>query len=104
MRSLIIGAALFLTGLVAVVVGVYPAADALALLDRVWPVLLFVLAITVVAELAADAGLFDVVAAWSTRAARGSAHDRRWTHRARATAARDEREQGGDQAANHAQF
>jgi Na+/H+ antiporter NhaD/arsenite permease-like protein len=72
-RSLIIAAALFLAGLVAVLVGVYPAADALALLDRVWPVLLFVLAITVVAELAADAGLFDVVAAWSTRAARGSA-------------------------------
>ena len=73
MRSLIIGAALLVAGAVAVLVGVYPAGDALTLADRVWPVLLFVVAITVVAELAAAAGLFDLVAAWSTRAARGSA-------------------------------
>ena len=53
MRSLIIGAALLVAGAVAVLVGVYPAGDALTLADRVWPVLLFVVAITVVAELAA---------------------------------------------------
>jgi Na+/H+ antiporter NhaD/arsenite permease-like protein len=72
-RSLIIGGVLLVAGLVAVATGLYPATDALALADRVWPVLLFVVAITVVAELAAEAGLFDVVATWSTRAARGSA-------------------------------
>nr|WP_240977546.1 SLC13 family permease [Planctomonas sp. JC2975] len=53
--------------------GLYPATDAFALLERVWPVLLFVVAITVVAELAAEAGLFDLLAAWATRVARGSA-------------------------------
>lgn len=73
MRSLIIGAALLVAGGLAILFGIYPAQDAIALVDRVWPVLLFVLAITVVAELAAEAGLFDAVAAWSTRAARGSA-------------------------------
>jgi Na+/H+ antiporter NhaD/arsenite permease-like protein len=72
-RSLIVGAILLLAGVAAIVVGAYPAPDALSLLERVWPVLLFVLAVTVVAELAAEAGLFDVVAAWSTRAGRGSA-------------------------------
>lgn len=73
MRSLIIGAALLVAGGLAILFGIYPTQDAIALVDRVWPVLLFVLAITVVAELAAEAGLFDAVAAWSTRAARGSA-------------------------------
>lgn len=73
MRSLTVGAALLLAGVVAIAVGAYPAQDALGLFERVWPVLLFVLAVTVVAELAAAAGLFDVVAAWSTRAGRGSA-------------------------------
>lgn len=73
MRSLIVGAALLVAGLLAVVTGLYPAAAAAALAERVWPVLLFVLAITVVAELAAEAGLFDVVARWATGVARGSA-------------------------------
>jgi hypothetical protein len=44
--------------------GVLPAADALAIGDRVWPILLFVVAVTIVAELA-RAGVFDAAAhAW----------------------------------------
>lgn len=72
MRSLIFGLALLAAGGVAILVGEFPAQDALTLLDRVWPVLLFVVAITIVAELAAAAGLFDIIAAWTTRVARGS--------------------------------
>ncbi len=62
MRTAILGAALLLVGAAAVAVGILPVGAALALGDRVWPILLFVVAITVVTELAADAGLFDVVA------------------------------------------
>ncbi|MDF2554898.1 MAG: arsB, partial [Microbacterium sp.] len=36
-----------------------------------WPILAFVVAVTVVAELAARAGVFDVVAALLARASRG---------------------------------
>ncbi|HWD61229.1 MAG TPA: SLC13 family permease [Humibacter sp.] len=72
MRSLIFGLALLAAGGVAILVGEFPAQDALTLLDRVWPVLLFVVAITIVAELAAAAGLFDIIAAWTTWVARGS--------------------------------
>jgi Na+/H+ antiporter NhaD/arsenite permease-like protein len=43
--------------------------------ERVWPILLFVVAITVVAELCALAGVFDVIAARVARVARG----RTWT-------------------------
>ncbi|MCR2818698.1 SLC13 family permease [Microbacterium sp. zg.Y1090] len=67
----VIGAVLLLAGGGAVLGGVLPAADALAIADRVWPILLFVVAVTVVAELAAAAGVFDVVAAWLARLARG---------------------------------
>lgn len=62
MRSAILGAVLLALGLAAVVFGVMPASDALAVADRVWPVLLFVTAIAVVTELASEAGLFTVVA------------------------------------------
>jgi Na+/H+ antiporter NhaD/arsenite permease-like protein len=72
-RSALIGGALLLAGLTAVAFGVYPASDAVVLAARVWPVLLFVVAITIVAELSAEGGLFDVLALWITRAARGSA-------------------------------
>ena len=51
--------------------GALPAADARDLLVRTGPVLVFLLAITVVAELCAGAGLFDAVAARAARAARG---------------------------------
>lgn len=51
--------------------GLLPAADARDLLARTGPVLVFLLAITVVAELCAGAGLFDAVAGRAARAARG---------------------------------
>jgi Na+/H+ antiporter NhaD and related arsenite permeases len=63
MRTGIIGAGLLLLGLVAVVTGILPPMHAFAVWNRVWPVLLFVVAITIVAELAAEAGLFDRLAA-----------------------------------------
>ncbi len=55
----------------AVVTGVLPRGDAGAVLVRVWPVLAFLAAVTVVAELADAAGLFDAAAALAARAARG---------------------------------
>jgi arsenical pump membrane protein len=61
-RTGIVGAALLAAGLIAVALGVFPADDALAVGARVWPILLFVVAITVVTELASEAGLFTVVA------------------------------------------
>jgi len=73
MRSAIVGAALLVVGLVLVVTGVLPVGDALVVGERVWPVLLFVVAITVVTELAAEAGLFRVVAEFAARIGRGRA-------------------------------
>jgi arsenical pump membrane protein len=70
-RLAIVGGALLSLGVVALATGVLPVADALAVGERVWPILLFVVAITVVAELAAAAGLFDVVAARLARLAGG---------------------------------
>jgi arsenical pump membrane protein len=61
-RTGIVGAGLLAVGLVAVVTGILPADDAGAVAGRVLPVLLFVLAITVVTELASEAGLFTVIA------------------------------------------
>lgn len=57
-----------------VLTGALPRADAGALAERVGPVLLFVAALTVVAELCGAAGLFDV----ATDAASRSAGGRRW--------------------------
>jgi arsenical pump membrane protein len=67
----VVGGILLLLGGAAVATGVLPAADALAIADRVWPVLLFVVAVTVVAELTAVAGVFDVTADALSRFARG---------------------------------
>jgi arsenical pump membrane protein len=67
----IIGGVLWILGIIALLVGIFPADQALAVADRVWPILLFVVAVTVVAELASKAGLFDVVAARLARLARG---------------------------------
>lgn len=67
----IIGGVLWILGIIALLTGIFPADDALAVADRVWPILLFVVAVTVVAELASKAGLFDVVAARLARIARG---------------------------------
>jgi arsenical pump membrane protein len=66
-RTAILGAALLVGGLIAVLTGILPVAGALSLADRVWPILLFVVAITVVTELAAEAGLFEWVAAHTAR-------------------------------------
>jgi Na+/H+ antiporter NhaD/arsenite permease-like protein len=69
----ILGAGLLLLGGVAVLIGVLPPTDALAVGQRVWPILLFAVAITVVAELAADAGVFTAVAALLARFGLGRA-------------------------------
>jgi Na+/H+ antiporter NhaD/arsenite permease-like protein len=58
-------------GVVAIVTGLLSGPDALDLFDRVWPILTFVVAITVVAELAAKAGLFNYIAEHTTRWANG---------------------------------
>ncbi|WP_307451776.1 MULTISPECIES: SLC13 family permease [Microbacterium] len=71
MTLAIIGGVLWILGIVALLTGALPASDALAVADRVWPILLFVVAVTIVAELASKAGLFDVVAAWLAKLARG---------------------------------
>ncbi|PVE69730.1 SLC13 family permease [Microbacterium testaceum] len=71
MTLAIIGGVLWILGIVALLTGALPADDALAVADRVWPILLFVVAVTIVAELASKAGLFDVVAARLAKLARG---------------------------------
>ncbi|MFG6502148.1 SLC13 family permease [Microbacterium sp. P05] len=71
MKLAIVGLGLLVLGGLAVVTGVLPADEAAAIADRVWPILLFVIAVTVVAELASTAGLFDVVGGWLARLARG---------------------------------
>lgn len=73
MRTAIVGAVLLVLGAVAMATGLLPLADALALWDRVWPILLFVVAVTVVTELAAEAGVFTVVAQQTARWGRGRA-------------------------------
>ncbi len=73
MRLAILGAALLLLGAVAIATGILPLADAAAVGERVWPILLFAVSITVVAELAAEAGVFAAVAERTARAARGRA-------------------------------
>ncbi|WP_423918268.1 SLC13 family permease [Frigoribacterium sp. 2-23] len=71
MRTAVLGAALLVVGAVAVAVGVLTPADLLALVERVAPILGFVVALTIVAELAAEAGLFSWLASFAARAARG---------------------------------
>jgi len=67
----LVGVVLLVLGAAAVGVGILPVDEALAIGERVWPVLLFVVSVTIVAELAASAGVFDVVAARLARLARG---------------------------------
>ena len=62
MRTALIGCAALLLGAVAILTGMLPVSDALAVANRVWPILVFVVAITILTELAAEAGLFTVVA------------------------------------------
>jgi arsenical pump membrane protein len=73
MRTAILGAALLVLGATAVLVGLLPAGDALAVGERTWPILLFVLAVTVVTELAAEAGLFAAIAERTARWGAGRA-------------------------------
>jgi Na+/H+ antiporter NhaD/arsenite permease-like protein len=73
MRLAILGAVLLILGGVAIATGILPIPDAVAVGQRVWPVLLFAVSITVVAELAAEAGVFAAVAERTARAARGRA-------------------------------
>ncbi|WP_167052487.1 SLC13 family permease [Salinibacterium sp. ZJ77] len=71
MRLAIIGMALLGLGAVAIATGLLPASDALAIGERVWPVLLFAVAVTIVAELADRAGVFAAVAERLARLGRG---------------------------------
>ena len=73
MRLAILGAVLLVLGGAAIATGILPLPDAAAVAERVWPILLFAVAITVVAELAAEAGVFAAVAERTARAARGRA-------------------------------
>lgn len=73
MRRGIIGAALLLVSGIALATGVLPLPDAAAVAGRVWPILLFAVTITVVADLAAEAGVFTGLAERTARAACGRA-------------------------------
>ncbi len=71
MKLALVGCGLLVASGIAIAVGVLPVGDAWAIADRVWPILVFVVAITVVAELAARAGVFDVAASLLARLSRG---------------------------------
>lgn len=73
MRTAIVGAVLLVLGGIAVATGLLPVPEAVELWDRVSPILLFVVAITVVTELAAEAGVFTVLAQQTARWGRGRA-------------------------------
>jgi len=73
MRTAVVGAVLLVLGAIAVAVGILPLPEVAVLWDRVWPILLFVIAVTVVTELAAEAGLFTWVAQRAARWGRGRA-------------------------------
>jgi arsenical pump membrane protein len=73
MRTAIVGAALLVAAGALLFFGVLPVDDAGEVAQRVWPVLLFVVAITVVTELAAEAELFRVIAEAAARVGRGRA-------------------------------
>jgi Na+/H+ antiporter NhaD/arsenite permease-like protein len=71
MRQAIIGGALLVAGAFCVVLGLLPWSDVVELAGRVVPVLAFVLGLTIVAELSADAGVFDRLADLAARVGRG---------------------------------
>ncbi|MEO7006268.1 MAG: SLC13 family permease [Terrimesophilobacter sp.] len=73
MRTAVIGTILLLLGAVAVPLKILSPDAVAELWARVWPILLFVVAITVVTELAAEAGLFRVIAEQTARWGRGRA-------------------------------
>ncbi|WP_435092847.1 SLC13 family permease [Clavibacter michiganensis] len=74
MRTALIGVVLLVVGTVAVATGALPLDDLGVLYERVWPILLFVVAITVVTELASEAGLFT----WIAERAAGLGRGRTW--------------------------
>ncbi|WP_426520565.1 SLC13 family permease [Diaminobutyricibacter sp. McL0618] len=73
MATAIVGGVLLFLGIDAIVFGIVPPAEVAVLWARVWPILLFVIAITVVTELAARAGLFRALAEQAARWGRGRA-------------------------------
>ncbi len=73
MRTAVIGAVLLVIGAIAVALGIVPLETVGELTERVAPILGFVVAITVVTELAAEAGLFRVIAERLARWGRGRA-------------------------------
>lgn len=73
MRIAIVGGVLLLVGAAATVFGVLPLSSVAELAGRVVPILVFVVAVTVVAELADAAGLFRVIAERLAGLARGRA-------------------------------
>lgn len=66
-----VGAGLCALGVMAVLFGILPLDDAAEIGERVWPILLFVVSISIVAELATKAGLFDHAAFFLARLSRG---------------------------------
>jgi arsenical pump membrane protein len=66
-----IAIALFVIGGVCVLTGLLPTADAAAIVRRILPLLLFLGTVIVLAELTADAEVFDVLAAWMARRGHG---------------------------------
>lgn len=73
MRTVAVSVVLIALSAIAVLTGLLPVSDVVHLWDRVWPILLFVTAITVVAELAAAAGVFTALARQVARGGRGRA-------------------------------
>ncbi|SFR68424.1 arsenite efflux membrane protein ArsB [Agromyces sp. CF514] len=73
MRIAIVGGVLLLVGVAAAVFGVLPPEAVAELAGRVLPILAFVVAVTVVAELASEAGVFRVLAERLAAMARGRA-------------------------------
>ncbi|PZF53360.1 arsenic transporter [Curtobacterium sp. MCSS17_008] len=71
MRQAVIGGLLLVVGAVCVALGLLPLSDLATLAERVVPVLAFVLGLTVVSELAADAGVFDRLADLAARVGGG---------------------------------
>ncbi|MEW1833635.1 SLC13 family permease [Microbacterium sp. NPDC079995] len=65
------GVVLLVGAIVAAATGILPLSDLGTVAERVLPILAFVVAVTVVAELAAKAGVFDVTASWLARLSRG---------------------------------
>ncbi|GAB2456179.1 Na+/H+ antiporter NhaD/arsenite permease-like protein [Conyzicola lurida] len=74
MRTAIVGGVLLIVGAIAVALGILPLDVLGDLGERVGPILLFVIAITVVTELASEAGLFQ----WVAERTAAWGHGRAW--------------------------